>query len=170
MKLDKFKGLVAGIAPAVGAALGGPFGAVAGQMVQVALGVDDPSKVEAILASGSPETILKLKEAELNFRQWMRDADIREEQLVVQDRADARGLAKALGSSGPQLAIVVALTMMIGWVIYELFLDAPPKGSENVLYIILGQLTTAWTAAISFFVGTTKSSAEKTSLLQAANK
>jgi hypothetical protein len=101
----------------------------------------------------------------------MRDAEIREEQLAVQDRSDARGMAKALGSSAPQLAIVVALTVMVAGVVCALFEDAPPKGSENVLFIILGQLTTAWTAAISFFVGTTRSSSEKTTaLMQAANR
>ena len=104
----------------VGAALGGPFGAVAGKMVAEALGVEgDPAKIESIIASGSPETLLKLKEADLKFREFMREAEIREDQLVVQDRMSARDMAKSLGSSAPQMAICLALTVMVGWVIYE---------------------------------------------------
>ena len=152
----------------VGAALGGPYGVVAGKMIQQALGVDDPGKLESVIAAGNPDVLLKLKEADLAFRQFMKEADLREEQLVYEDRADARGMAKALGTTAPQMAIVVALTLMIGWIVYELFGQSPPKGSENVLFILLGQVSTAWMAAISFFVGTTRSSAEKNAIIMAS--
>lgn len=158
---EKVKDLIAAVAPTLGTALGGPLGGLAGTMVQAALGADSPEQAVAILQSGDPAAILKMKEAQNNLLMFMRDADIREDQLVVEDRKDARGMAKALGTAGPQMFIVVALTLMISWVLWELFLEAPPKGSENVLFVMLGTLTNAWTAAISFFVGTTKSSSEK---------
>jgi hypothetical protein len=140
-------------------------------MIQQALGVENAASVEAVLASGDPNAVLKLREADLQFKQFMREAEIKEEQLVVQDRADARGMAKALGSTRVQAAIVMVLTAMVGWALYELFLEAPPKGSENVLFLVLGQLTTLWGAAIAFFVGTTKGSGDKTAgLMQMSNK
>ena len=168
MNLDKVKALIGRVAPTVGVALGGPLGGIAGKVIQDALGVEGEDAVVAALQA-DPNAVLELKKAEIAFQQFLRDAEIREDQLVAEDRKDARLMARAFGNAGPQLGIVIGLTALVGWVIYELFLESPPKGSENVLFIILGQLTTAWTAAISFFVGTTKSSADKTAALARSN-
>lgn len=165
MKLEKIKDLIGKIAPALGTALGGPLGGVAGTVISQALGVESEALAyEKLIAD--PNALLELKKAEIEFQKFLKEINVREEELVVQDRADARGMAKAMGSWAPQMVIVGTLTVLVGWAMYELFLEAPPKGSENVLYFLLGQLTTAWTAGISFFVGTTRSSADKTQALR----
>lgn len=166
MNLDKVRDLVASVAPLVGTALGGPLGGVAGQFVQRALGAETAEQAVALLQTGDPEIILKMKQADLDFQKFMEDAGVRREQLVVEDRKDARGLAKALGTIGPQMLITGALTAIVTWITYELFLEAPPKGSENVLFMIVGQVIGAWGSAVGFFVGTTQSSAVKNATVQ----
>lgn len=154
------KGLIANVAPTVATALGGPVGGIAANFVMNALGVSTEDEAIAALKS-DPQAVLKLKIAELDLKKFMREADIKEHGLIVADRSDARSLAKTLGKIWPQFCIVTMLTIMIGCVIYGLFFMTPPEGSKDVLYMVLGQLTTAWGASIAFFVGTTKSSAEK---------
>lgn len=172
VKIDwsKVKDVIGAVAPTVGAALGGPFGVIAGKAIQEALGETDEIKVIEALQT-DPNKVLELKKAEIAFKEFMRNAEITETQLAVDNQKSARSMAVHLGSIAPQFTIVVFLTIMLGWVIYELFVDAPPKGSENVLFILLGQLSTAWMAAISFFVGTTRSSGDKTqAIIQALGK
>ncbi len=154
------KGIVSSVAPTVATALGGPVGGIAANMIKKALGVDsDEAAIQAL--QSDPEAVLKLKIAEIDFDKFLVEADIRKDELVVEDRKDARDLSKTLGTIWPQMTIVIALTFMIAGVIYALFKTAPPPETENILFMVLGQLTTAWAASISFFVGTTKSSADK---------
>ena len=163
------KGIIGNVAPMVATALGGPFGGIAATAIKAALGVDTDDQAIAALSS-DPSALLKLKLAEVEFDKFMRQADIDEHALVIDDRKDARGLAKALKSVWPQMTIVIMLTLMIASIIYALFLGAPPEGSRDVLYMVLGQLTTAWAASIAFFVGTTKSSAEKSAQIHSMGK
>ena len=173
MAKDKTKGAWRGVvdviktvAPTVAAALGSPLAGAATKMIIDSLGVDNEEM--AIQAIGQdPNALLKLKTAELDLKKFMRDADIREDEVFLADRQDARDLAKKLGSVAPQLSIVVALTFMTAGVIYALFTFEPPESTENILFMVLGQLMTAWAASIHFFVGTTKSSSEKTSHMRA---
>jgi len=154
------KGIIGSVAPMVATAIGGPFGGIAATAIRAALGADtDDQAVEAL--KSNPDALLKLKLAEVEFNRFMRQADIDEHALIVEDRKDARDMAKVLKSVWPQMSIVIMLTSMIAAVIYGLFFTTPPDGSKDVLYMVLGQLSTAWGASIAFFVGTTKSSAEK---------
>jgi hypothetical protein len=156
----KVLGVIKGIAPTVATALGGPVGGIAVNAIMGALGVESEDEAIAALSS-DPQAVLKLKLAEVDFKKFLREADLKDHQLVIQDRGDARSMAKTLGKIWPQFTIVTMLTAMIAAVIYGLFFMTPPEGSKDVLYMVLGQLTTAWAASIAFFVGTTKSSAEK---------
>ncbi len=161
---DKVKGVLAGVAPTVATALGGPYAGIATRMVLDSLGKERPEDaIEALTAD--PQAIVQVKLAELEFQKFMEDAGIKRDALVVEDRKDARGMAVALKTVAPQLAIVVGLTAMIAWVLDMLFTSAPPPESRDVLFMLLGQLSTAWAAAIAFFVGTTQGSARKTAMM-----
>ena len=167
------KGVISSVAPVVGTAIGGPFGGIAANIVRSALGVDsDEAAVQAL--SSDPDALLKLKTAEMDFKKFMREADLKEDQLeleeykvTIDDRKDSRDMAKVLKTVWPQMTIVIALTVMIGFVLHTLFNSAPPAESKDVLYMLLGQLIAGWSASIAFFVGTTKSSAEKSGQIAA---
>jgi hypothetical protein len=54
------KSILGAIAPIIGGALGGPFGAAAGLVLQKALGVSDPKAIEVAVTSGDPDILLKM--------------------------------------------------------------------------------------------------------------
>ena len=59
---------IAHAAPAVGTALGGPLGGLAGAALAKVLGVEEtPEAVERAILKADPETLIKLKEAEIAF-------------------------------------------------------------------------------------------------------
>ena len=167
MKLGKIAKQVLGtVAPLVGTAIGGPFGGIAGKVLSTALGTDDPKDIDKRIVAGDPETMAAIKKAEQQFDATMRELDIQEQDLYLKDVADARALAKDTGI-WPQFTIVSALTLMVAGVIWALFTVDVTKVQNDILYFLLGNLTTAWLSAIAFFVGTTKSSQEKTKQLGA---
>ena len=91
MKLgDKVKSLLGALAPTIGTALGGPLGGLAGNVLSNALGTNDPAKAEELLLAGKPETMLALKEGERLFLLEMEKLGLQREQLVVDDRKNAR--------------------------------------------------------------------------------
>ena len=62
---DKVKKAIAGAAPLLGTALGGPAGGAVASLIAGALGVEEtPDAIEAELA-GNPEALLKLKQLQL---------------------------------------------------------------------------------------------------------
>ena len=165
MKLGKIAKQVLGtVAPLVGTALGGPFGGIAGKVLSTALGTEDPKEIDKRIVAGDPEAMAALKKAETQFDATMRELDIQEQDLYLKDVQDARSMAEKMGI-WPQFSIVSALTILIAAVIAALFMYKPPDSTENVLFLVLGSLVNAWTGSIAFFVGTTKSSQDKTKQL-----
>lgn len=161
----KVLGVIKGVAPTVATAIGGPMGGIAVNAITQALGVETEDQAIAAL-SADPNAVLALKTAELDFQKFMREADIKEDQLVYQDRDSARQMAVKLGKIWPQFTIFITLTVIIGTCIYWLFTQEMPPRNETVLIMILGNAVTAWLASIYFFTGTTKSSADKSSQIQ----
>jgi len=77
MSFDKLKGVIGGLAPTLGAALGGPVGGAAATMLADVLGCDPvPAKLEKAIAQASPEQIAEIKKAELNFEARMKELDV----------------------------------------------------------------------------------------------
>ena len=77
MKLDDLKGLVGNLAPTLGAALGGPVGGAAAQMLADVLGCDPtPQKLNKALSQATPEQLAEIKKAELDFEARMKELDV----------------------------------------------------------------------------------------------
>ena len=58
MNFDKIKGLIGGLAPTLGTALGGPVGGAAATMLADVLGCDPtPQKIEKALQQATPEQL-----------------------------------------------------------------------------------------------------------------
>ncbi len=150
------------IAPLAATAIGGPAtGGLVAKLLGAALGTSDESEIEAKLAEGSPETLLAIKGIDKDLRVELRKLGIAEQEIYLDDRSDARGLAKSMGKIWPQFSIAMVLTLMIASVIYALFWVDIPDGSAEVLYMVLGALLREWGGSIAFFVGTTKGSQDK---------
>jgi len=104
---DKARSVIAAVAPTLGVAIGGPFGALAGQLISKAVAPDakpgDSAAVEAALASATPETLLALKNSDNEFKEHMRQLDINEEQLQYADTANARAREVAVKDNTPRI-------------------------------------------------------------------
>ena len=155
------------LAPLLGTALGGPIGGAAAAFIADKLGIESKTieAVTEVLTSGklTPEQLTGLKLAEIEFQKFLKDHDIKLEEIAAGDRRSARDMQVAVKSRMPAvltLLITVGFFSVLGWMLYDkAAVDSPP------LLIMLGSLGTAWTGACAFWFGTTSNSQSKTNLL-----
>lgn len=172
MKLGKMaKQLLGSVAPLIGGAIGGPYGAAAGSFIKKALGTDDESEIEAQLASASPETLVKIKQADLDFKVQMEELGIQKEEIFLKDTQSARNMAINT-SLTPQ--IILAAAFIGGYFIILILLlsgvISPADAVRDMALILLGVLAGEVPRIMSFFFGTTKSSGDKNQMIAALKK
>lgn len=162
MKWSDIADKVAEFAPLAGTLLGGPAGAAVGSLISQALGVSpEPESVAQILKE--PGTALKLKELESTERKHFLEMQLQTLQIELQDTQDARQNHK---DSLMPAAICMSLTVMVAAGAWMLFNQSIPEENREFAYILFGTLLAKWGDSIAYWVGTTRSSAEKTRLLK----
>lgn len=168
-----WKAIISTVAPWIGTALGGPLGGMAVTAIGGAFGLNGPTtdSIKQALAGVTPDQMLALKKADQDFALQMQALGFKQitdlESLAVEDRKDARAMGVATKSLIPgALSGVVTLGyfgvlggMMTGWL---------KVSDSQALLIMLGSLTTAWGAVMSYWFGTTSDSGRKTELLAQA--
>jgi hypothetical protein len=155
------------IAPTVASAFLGPLGGVAVAAVGNLLGVSEATqdKIASAIQSGqlTPEQIGKLKELELQYQENEKERGFKYSELEFKDRDSARTMQVATRSTTPTVLtylVTAGFFGILGWMLYDdSVVNSPP------LLIMLGTLGTAWTACVSFWVGTTNNSQHKDLLL-----
>lgn len=168
---DKLKGILGAVAPTIGLALGGPLGSAAGTVLRRALGQETATdeELEATVATADPETLLKIKSADLEFQKFLKQADIQIEQLANEDRANARSREIQLHDKTPAVlawAITLGLFAVLLWMLkYGL-----PATGEQALLVMLGSLSTAFISVVSFYFGSSSSSRHKDATISEALK
>ncbi len=161
-----WKDTLAAIAPTLATALGGPLAGAATKFLASELLGDENASIESIesaVIGASPEALANLKQLDADFKLGMKKLDVDVFSLEVKDRDSARSNHK---NSNTPTVLVYMLTALIAVVVYFLFPDTVPESNENTLYMLLGSLTTAWLQSVSYWTGTTRSSADKTKLLK----
>ena len=154
------------IAPTLVSAVGGPYTALASTILKTALGDEsmDDATLESRIVNPTAEDIAAIKKADNDFKVQMRELDIKEDELIYGDKASARDMQKVTRSRMPAvLAILTSLGFFCA--LGALMFISIPETSENIVMYMLGALNTAWIASVQFFVGTTKSSQNKSSLM-----
>lgn len=164
--VDSLKNLVGTVAPMLGTALGGPFGGVAGKMIQDALGVDSDEAAFEVLQQ-DPEALLKVKQLDGDFKTKMRELGIKEQQLHADDRKSARDLAK---SKGIYFQAGLTLSFMAGyfglfWLFFYGGQTALNDWQRGQVGILIGVLTAAVPQLLAFWFGSSKGSSDKTAAL-----
>lgn len=164
-KLD-WKKLVGTVAPTLATALGGPLAGVAVSTISKAvLGKETATEGELETAlAGNTDALLKLKEAEQTFKLEMEKLGVDLERVHQADRDSARRMQIATKDFMPALLGITITVGFFGVLGYLMARGLPENGAQPVL-ILLGSLSTAWTAVTAFYYGSTKGSAEKTRLL-----
>src|ERR1700681_4643027 len=142
---DKAKQVLSTIALTLGTAIGGPFGTLAGLLVSKALDTPtgDDKAAETQLLQASPDTLLKLKQAELDFQAHMKELGITEEKLIYDDNASARQREIAVHDRTPAVLAYGVTLGFFGVLGFMLAIGKPKEGGDALL-VMLGSLGTAW--------------------------
>lgn len=165
-----WKKLVAGIAPVLGTALGGPLmGQAIGQIGSVLLG--NPNATEAqvadVLRAGlSGEQVVALRQADIAFQTRMRELDIDvaklnadTEQAYLKDVQDARARQISTKDFMPQTIFFILLAVYVLEVCLFYFGKMP--SDEFVRALMTRAFSTVeigLTSAIAYFIGSSRGS------------
>jgi hypothetical protein len=156
------------VAPALATALGGPLAGVAVGMAAKALGLGDGATeddIAAAVASGNPEVLLKLKQADLDFKKEMKALDIDLERIHAGDRVSARDLAKA--NMLPQILLSIvfiggyfAAMFALHGVLFEANEINPQV--TTLFGALIGVFTREMSGIMQFWFGSSSGSKDKT--------
>lgn len=166
-----WKKLVAGIAPVLGTALGGPLAGQAISMLGQALGLGgdaSESDVAAAVASGrlTGDQVVAMKQADLAFQTRMRELDIDVEKLnqaadaaLLADVQDARARQVATGDWMPQIILGVAfLVYVVQFLVIVQGLLPADEFARALIVRAFGTVDGIVITGVAFFVGSSRGS------------
>jgi hypothetical protein len=166
-KID-WKKIVGAVAPTLATALGGPLAGIAVKTIATqVLGKSDASEdeVEAAILGADPQTLIRLKEVELEFKATMVNAGIKLEEIASSDRASARDReVKAQDSWTPR----VLATVIVGgflWCVYAVLSGYISDLKDPMIATLVGTMI-GYTSAkadqiVSYYFGSSASSKAK---------
>lgn len=162
MNWSDIKDAVAKIAPVAGTLLGGPAGAAVGGLISSALGAENSP--EAVMQElGNPESAIKLRELENTERQHFLQIQL---STLQAELADTQGARVAHVNSRMPAVITCALSFICAVMLYSLLFVPIPDANRDILVQSFGTVLGFWGASLAYWVGTTRSSSEKTKLLR----
>lgn len=164
----KFLGIVQSVAPTIATALGGPLaGAAVQEISKRLLGKSDGTmdEVESAVIGADPDMLLKLKDAEYEFKLKMKELDVAEDRLAYEDIKSARDRHVAVRDKTPAVLSYIATSLWLLILTALFFVDDLPilQTSERmqILMYILGATSALVSMAYSFYLGSSSGSAEK---------
>lgn len=163
-----WKEALATVAPTIATALGGPVAGMAAKVACDALGIEgnDEAALEAAVASGDPEVLVKLKQAENDFKVELKRLGIEEKKLDVQDRGSARELAKARGII-VQALLTGVFVVLFSWLLALIFTgeEVVHPTMRDIANFLLGTLTGGLIQILNFWFGSSEGSKRKTNMV-----
>lgn len=162
------------LAPTVASAVLGPLGGAAVSAIANAIGIEESTQeaVAKAFTEGklTPEAIERLKALEMDYQNQERergfkfsDLEFKREELVIKDRDSARSMQIATHSKMP--AILTILVTIGFFSVLGALLAMPELKANEIVLVMVGQLSAVWGACVAFYVSTTFSSANKNQLL-----
>jgi hypothetical protein len=170
MSKNKFdwKATLATVAPGLATALGGPLAGLAVQQISNSLlghpnGTED--ELSQAMASGGADALLKMKQAQVDFDVKMEELGVQRYGIEVQDRSNARDMAKS--NMLPQ--IILSLVFVGGYFTTlsalhgVLFQESEMNGQIVALFgALIGVFTREISGIMQFWFGSSSGSKEKT--------
>ena len=151
MKFSAIKSLVGAVAPTLGAALGGPVGGAAMQVVSQVLGCKpDERSIQKSLQQASAEDLAKIREAELEFEAKMAEMQVDVFALETADKQDAR---KHFSRDFTARFIAILMVLFFCSYIGMITIMPPEQNSMELINLVLGYLGGLVSAVISFYFG-----------------
>lgn len=151
-------------APILGGALGGPAGAAVGAMIANQFGVDDPTPGNIMAAiKADPDAAVKLREVEMRHQERLIELENDRFRIETADVQDAR---KTHQHHWMPSALTICLILMFGCAFGSLIFLSMPEGNRDMVNFMLGQLSGWLSGAVVYWVGSTRASANKDSLIR----
>ncbi|MGH8261393.1 MAG: hypothetical protein ACREUG_17055 [Steroidobacteraceae bacterium] len=172
--------ILGSVAPTLATAVAGPFGGMAVNAIESALGFSDQQSpadkqkaIETALLGTDPQTLLALKKAENDFAAQMAQLGIEKDKLTYDDVANARAMQMGTKSATPGelawlvisgflLMSLVEIVAMIGWPSRWALI---PGDAMALMGMVFGYLANEAKAATSFYFGSSADSQSKTQTL-----
>ena len=151
MKFSAIKGLIGAVAPTLGAALGTPIAGAAVQVLTNVLGCKpDEKSIEQAMSQASAEDLAKIREAELEFDEKMKQMDVDIFALETADNQDAR---KHFAKDWTAKFIGLVMVLFFCSYILMITLMPPEQNSMELINLVLGYMGGLVSAVISFYFG-----------------
>ncbi len=154
--------VVAKSAPIIGTLLGGSAGGAVGSIVATVLGVENEPQKIADAIKHDPDALVKLKRYEMEHERELEKIQFQTLAVELKDIANARMHNK---HSIMPLLICCYLSIAITVFTVMLMLMEIPPSNMRMIDTLFGSFLTAWLGSLTYWVGTTRSSADKTKLL-----
>lgn len=152
---------------------GDKTGKAVGQVSEIAksvLGTDDPGAIERAIAA-DPNMALQFKMAVMQAASEAKRADLDELKAQLSDVASARGQTVELAKANSKIAwstpvvSVLAIVVFAGFVAM-LFFREVPEGMKEALLLLGGSAATGYGMVLSYWLGSSSSSAAKDSMIR----
>lgn len=155
------------IAPTVASAMGGPLAGMAVSAIGSILGVDNATqdKIKDVIVKGqmTNEQLANLQTLEMQYKNLEAERGVKFAELEFKDKDSARGMQVSTQSKMP--AVLTTLVTLGFFTILGLMFAFPELKANEIMMLMVGQLSAGWMACLTFYVGTTYSSANKNQLL-----
>ena len=170
--------LLLGLAPTVAEwILGDKTGKAVGKVTSIAqdiLGTSDADQIERAVAA-DPNLALQFKQAVIQAAAEDKRMELEAMKAQLADVASARAQTVELAKAGSAIAWgapVISTIITVGFfVMLWLVINREiPEGSQQLANIMLGSLGASFTAVVSYWVGSSAGSAQKTAVLAAAGR
>jgi hypothetical protein len=160
---DKLKKLLATVAPALGAAIGGPYGGIAGKFIAEKLGAPeaDTAREQLELLEKKPELLLQLKQIDKDFEKHMASVGVDIFKAEVEDRKDARAHNAATRSKTPAVLSWLIVLFNFGVIGFLLAYGTPDGLDPMLLGRLLGTLDLAFGMVLNYWLGSSHGSRSK---------
>lgn len=155
---------VADAAPMLGGLLGGPAGGAVGSLIASTLGTAaDPDAIMAKIQS-DPVVLMQIKRLEADERQHIRDLQI---QTLQAELADVQSARVAHANSKMPAIITVCLGIMTIAAVSCLVYYPIPDNNRDLAINYGSQIIGLFGTAVAYWIGTSRSSANKDAALLA---
>ena len=152
-------------APLLGGALFGPAGAAVGSIIAAQFGVSPDATPDQVLTAikGDPDAALKLRKIETDHVEHLQALE--NERLRI-ETADVQSARNVHQHHWMPSAITLLMCAMFGMIIGALFIWAVPGDNKDIVVYITGQVSGILTSCVTYWVGSTRASANKDSLIR----
>ena len=118
------------------------------------LGCDtDARSLEKALSQATPEQLVQIKKAELEFEARMKELDVDLYALQTADTADAR---KHFAKDWTARFLAITLCLLFAGYIVLVTVLPPDQNSDAIINLILGSITGSFSTVIAFYFGSSQ--------------